>query len=341
MESKIIYSLSLFLENKLSEEQLSKVQEFLLSGDIGIVASKFLAILIFFILFADIVIGIFIVFFKISDLSLFLPLLIIPFVATYVFIKQEKRAAEIEKSAPDFLRQLSAMLKVGLSFENAMEDMSKYGEGPLYDETRRAIAEIKVGRNFDDAWMAMAQRLKSKELERILLALKRERKSSVMMAVMFLIISAVVASPFALGMVSVYSQFMQSFGKQTQLILAAPFAGQIYLVIHSVLVGLTISIIMYGNVKKGIKFSVPLALVSYGIFYLISNFAGAKLGDNMLDNKGQTSAEFILLIGGIIVIVLLTLMFYRNYITGLSGEIKGEEVSNFNNKLDSLSKYFT
>ncbi len=61
----------------------------------------------------------------------------------------------------------------------------------------------------------------------------------------------------------------------------------------------------------------------------------------MLDNKGQTSAEFILLIGGIIVVVLLTLMFYRNYITGLSGAIKGEEVSNFNNKLDSLSKYFT
>ena len=291
MESKIIYSLSLFLENKLSEEQLSKVQEFLLSGDIGIVASKFLAILIFFILFADIVIGIFIVFFKISDLSLFLPLLIIPFVATYVC--RNSWAAEIEKSAPDFLRQLSAMLKVGLSFENAMEDMSKYGEGPLYDETRRAIAEIKVGRNFDDAWMAMAQRLKSKELERIftiilgsrksgssianvifdvsnnlrdMLALKRERKSSVMMAVMFLIISAVIASPFALGMVSVYSQFMQSFGKQTQLILAAPFAGQIYLVIHSVLVGLIISIIMYGNVKKGIKFSVPLALVFLGYF---------------------------------------------------------------------------
>ena len=98
---------------------------------------------------------------------------------------------------------------------------------------------------------------------------------ALMMAVMFLIISAVIASPFALGMVSVYSQFMQSFGKQTQLILAAPFAGQIYLVIHSVLVGLIVSIIMYGNVKKGIKFSVPLALVSYGIFYLISNFAGA------------------------------------------------------------------
>ena len=299
MKSKIIHSLSLFLENNLSEKQLSKVQEFLLSGDIEIVASKFLAVLIFFILFADVVIGIFIVFLKISDLY---PFLTVPLFATYVFIKQEKRAAEIEKSAPDFLRQLSAMLKVGLSFENAMDDLSKYGEGPLYDETRRAIAEIKVGRNFDDAWMAMAQRLKSKELERIfaiilgsrksgssianvifdvsnnlrdMLALKRERKSSVMMAVMFLIISAVIASPFALGMVSVYSQFMQSFGKQTQLISVAPFAGQIYLVIHSVLVGLIVSIIMYGNVKKGIKFSIPLVLLSYGIFYLISNFAGA------------------------------------------------------------------
>ena len=61
----------------------------------------------------------------------------------------------------------------------------------------------------------------------------------------------------------------------------------------------------------------------------------------MLDNKGQTSAEFILLICGIIVIVLLTLVFYRNYLTDLSGEIKGEEVSNFNNELESLSKYFT
>ncbi|WP_299525094.1 type II secretion system F family protein [uncultured Methanobrevibacter sp.] len=302
MESKIIYLLSLFLENNLSEKQLSNIQEFLLSGGIEIVASKFLAILIFFILFVDIVIGIFIVILKIPDLSLFLPFLIIPILVTYVFIKQEKRAAEIEKSAPDFLRQLSAMLKVGLSFESAMEDLSKYGEGPLYDETRRAIAEISVGRNFDDAWMAMAQRLKSRELERIftiildgrksgssisnvifdvsnnlrdILALKRERKSSVMMAVMFLVISAVIASPFALGMVSVYSQFMQSFGKQTQLIMIAPFAGQIYLVIHSVLVGLIISIIMYGDVKKGIKFSIPLAFGAYLIFYLISNFAGA------------------------------------------------------------------
>ena len=55
----------------------------------------------------------------------------------------------------------------------------------------------------------------------------------------------------------------------------------------------------------------------------------------------RAGVDIFITIKWIIVIVLLTLMFYRNYITGLSGEIKGEEVSNFNNKLDSLSKYFT
>ena len=63
-----------------------------------------------------------------------LPLFIIPGLFTYVIVQQERRAQEIEKNAPDFLRQLSSMLQVGLSFENAMDDMSQYGEGQIYDE---------------------------------------------------------------------------------------------------------------------------------------------------------------------------------------------------------------
>ena len=196
------------------------------------------------------------------------------------------------------------MLQVGLSFENAMEDMAQYGQGPLYEEMRRTIIEIRMGRNFDEAWRAMSKRLKSKELERVfailldgrksgssisnvindvsddlrdLLALKRERKSAVMMSVMFLLISAIVATPFAIGMVSVYSSFMQSYGMESELILTAPIAGEIYLMIHSVLVGFIISIIMYGEIKKGIKFSLPLAAASWGIFYFISTFGGSLL----------------------------------------------------------------
>ena len=304
MKFKIIDNLTIFLDNNISEKHLSKLQEFLLSGAIFTDASKVLAILIIFLIISEVALTLTLMALNLPISVLILPFFVIPGLFTYVIVQQEKRAQEIERTAPDFLRQLSSMLQVGLSFENAMEDMSQYGEGPLYDEMRRTIIEIRMGRNFDDAWRAMSGRLKSKELERIfgiildgrksgssistvlsdvsddlrdLMALKRERKSAVMMSVMFLLISAVVATPFAIGMVSVYSGFMQSYGMESEIILTAPVAGEIYLIIHSILVAFIISIIMYGEVKKGIKFSLPLVVASFGIFYFISTFGGRLL----------------------------------------------------------------
>ena len=304
MKFKIIDKLTLTIDNIVPENYLSKLQEFLLSGVIFTDASRVLAILIIFILLCELVLLIAISMFGLPISVLILPFFIIPGLFTYIIVQQEKRAQEIEKTAPDFLRQLSSMLQVGLSFENAMEDMSQYGEGPLYDEMRRTIIEIRMGRNFDEAWVAMSKRLKSRELERVffiildgrksgssistvlsdisddlrdLMALKRERKSAVMMSVMFLLISAVIATPFAIGMVSVYSDFMQSYGMESEIIMTAPVAGEIYLIIHSLLAGFIISIIMYGEFKKGIKFSLPLVVASFGIFYIISTFGGSIL----------------------------------------------------------------
>ena len=304
MKFKIIDDLAILLDKILPEKQLSKLQEFLLSGAIFTDASKVLAMLIIFILVAEIVLALTLTLLNLPVSVLILPLFVIPCLFTYVIVQQERRAQEIEKTAPDFLRQLSSMLQVGLSFENAMEDMSQYGRGPLYDEMRRTIIEIQIGRNFDEAWISMSKRLKSKELERVfgiildgrksgssissilfdvsedlrdLLALKRERKSAVMMSVMFLIISAVIATPFAVGMVGVYSNFMQNYGMESGIVLTAPIAGELYLVIHSILVGFIISIIMYGEFKKGIKYSLPLAASSFGIFYVVSTFGGSLL----------------------------------------------------------------
>ena len=59
-----------------------------------------------------------------------------------------------------------------------------------------------------------------------------------------------------------------------------------------------------------------------------------------MDNKGQASAEFILLFGGIIVVVLLAIYMYNNYISDLSGEISSKEVNQFNSELTRLGKYF-
>lgn len=304
MKFKIVKDLALVVDNIVPDKYLSKLQEFLLSGAIFTDASQVLVLLIIFIGVSEIVLGISIAYAALPLSVLIVPFFIIPGLFTYVVVQQERRVQEIERTAPDFLRQLASMLQVGLSFENAMEDMSQYGQGPMYDEIRRTVIEIRMGRNFEEAWRAMGKRLKSRELERIfgiildgrksgssiskvlsdvsddlrdLMALKRERRSSVMMSVMFLLISAVIATPFSIGMVSVYSSFMQSYGMESEIILTAPIAGEMYLIIHSILVAFIIGIIMYGDVKKGMKYSLPLAVGSFGIFYFISTFGGTLL----------------------------------------------------------------
>ena len=59
-----------------------------------------------------------------------------------------------------------------------------------------------------------------------------------------------------------------------------------------------------------------------------------------MDDSGQTSAEFILLFGGIIVVVLLAICMYNSYMSDLSGEIASREVQEFNNQLSNIGRYF-
>lgn len=59
-----------------------------------------------------------------------------------------------------------------------------------------------------------------------------------------------------------------------------------------------------------------------------------------MDNNGQVSAEFILLFGAIIVVVLLAIHMYNSYMDDLTKEIASKEVMEFNNKLNALESYF-
>ena len=230
----LIIKLSNIIENKLNQSILMAFQEYLLKAGIFTIASQILAIILMFYI-------VFIILFSIVSIVLSFNVAIAIVLAIFIptisfililFLKIEKRASEIENSIPDFLRQLSSMLKVGLSLENALVDMSEHGKGPLYDELRRVVVEVRMGKSLDESFNNMAMRLDSKDLERsfkiilnahksggslsdiildvsddlrAMLVLKRERKASVMMSIMFLIIASTVAAPFALGMVGVYS----------------------------------------------------------------------------------------------------------------------------------------
>jgi archaeal flagellar protein FlaJ len=226
-------------------------------------------------------------------------------IVIWLFFMMERRVDAIEQGTPDFLRQISSLLRSGIGVETAMEDISKHGEGPLTDELKRAVIEIKIGSTFEDALLGMGERLKSKTLDRTfrmiiegrrvggsladvietvaedlraVLALQRERKANVMMSVMFLLISAVVAAPFALGMIMNYAAFTEAAGRTNPLAGAASISATGYIIIHSIIAGLLMGIVLYGSAKKGVKYALILTPAAYAIFYAMGIFGPLLFG---------------------------------------------------------------
>lgn len=303
----LISKLSNMIENKINESILISFQEHLLKAGIFTLASQVLAIILMVYLASVILFALVSIMLSFNLIFAIILAILIPTISFFLILvmKMEKRSSEIENSIPDFLRQLSSMLKVGLGLENALVDMSNHGKGPLYDELRRVVVEIRMGRSLDESFNNMALRLDSKDLERsfriilnahksggslsdiildvsddlrAMLVLKRERKASVMMSIMFLIIASTVAAPFALGMVGVYSSFMIELGKGGEICEVAPLAAEIYLIIHSILAGFLITLIMYGDLKRGLRYSIPITVSAFLVFYLINNFGAGFFG---------------------------------------------------------------
>ncbi|NYB51482.1 MAG: class III signal peptide-containing protein [Methanobacteriaceae archaeon] len=56
------------------------------------------------------------------------------------------------------------------------------------------------------------------------------------------------------------------------------------------------------------------------------------------DESAQTSAEYILIFGGIIVIVLVAIISYQNYVKGVGADItNGSEMSSLNSNLTQIN----
>lgn len=303
----LIIKLSIIFENKLNDSILLNFQEYLLKAGIFTLASQIMAIMLIIYLLFIVLFSLISIIFSFNMAFALILAISIPTI-TFVlllFMKIEKRAGEIERSIPDFLRQLSSMLRVGLSLENALVDLSNHGKGPLYEELRRVVIEIRMGKSFDESFNNMAIRLNSKDLGRsfkiilnahksggslsdiildlsddlrAMLILKRERKASVMMSIMFLILASIVAAPFALGMIGVYSSFMIELGKGSAICEVAPLAAEIYLIIHSICAGFLIALIMYGDLKKGLRYSIPITVSAFLVFYLINSFGASFFG---------------------------------------------------------------
>jgi archaeal flagellar protein FlaJ len=295
------------IDNIFPDKYLVRMQEILIRSGMYVKASDLLTLIFGAGILLGLIALIAFLILGVNPLIGFLLGLIAPgaLIFIWIFFMMERRVDSIEQGTPDFLRQIASLLRSGVGVETAMEDISKHGEGPLTDELKRAVIEIKIGSTFEDALLGMGERLKSKTLDRTfrmiiegrkvggsladvietvaedlraVLALQRERRANVMMSVMFLLIAAVIAAPFALGMAMTYSSFIESVGKTNPILGAANIASAGYIIIHSIIAGLLIGIVLYGSAKKGVKFSLALVPVAYGIFYVIKTFGPVFLG---------------------------------------------------------------
>ena len=228
MYEKLITYLSDFIKTTIKPEKLNKMQSALLQIDWYVKIEDLISMIIIMTIGIFFVTYIISLIFNITKFSLIFSLVPSIFIINYVIYKNEQRITKIEEELPDYLYQLSSLLKVGLGLETALNELSITNKGPLNNEIKRALVETKFGKPFNDALLSIGERnnidnlkytfqiiIKSKEtggnlaniLESIAadlndkIMLKKQRRASVMMSVMFLLISSIKATPFALGMI--------------------------------------------------------------------------------------------------------------------------------------------
>ena len=118
----LIQGISSEIESRLNEDILISFQEYLLRAGIFTVASNLLATVIFITILLVVLSVVLSVLFSFDMLIALILAIFTPIVVLIVFIliRSEKRLSYVEKSIPDFLRQLSSMLRVGMSLEKTL-----------------------------------------------------------------------------------------------------------------------------------------------------------------------------------------------------------------------------
>lgn len=84
-----------------------------------------------------------------------------------------RRQAQIGLELPGILDQLTISVEAGLGFDAALTRVSATGDGPLAEELRRLLAEIKVGISRTDAFRHLSERTDVPELKHFALVLKQ------------------------------------------------------------------------------------------------------------------------------------------------------------------------
>lgn len=295
MYNKIIDISTNFIKSIIPEDKRSQLQSKLFQINFYIKIEELLCYIIISTLSLTLLTLTICIILQINPILCILPLIGIPILCiNYLIYKSQKHKDAIEEQLPGYLNQIASLLRVGLGLESALTELSEQ-KGPLPQEIKRALTEIRFGKPFNKALLDIAQRNESENLKHTFeiiihsrnsganlanilemiasdlsdnLTLKKERKASVMMSVMFLLIASVIAIPFCFSMIGLYSTFIENAGRTNPLINIMPTASIGYIIIHSILVSILMAIVLYSNYKKSVKFMIIILPASLSIYFI-------------------------------------------------------------------------
>lgn len=292
--------LTKILERILPAKWVKHYELFIYSAGIEFLAIEYLLISILLsVIFGAVVLILFSPLYAIATLIT----VFIGMAFAYPYWRIAKRLEEMEKNLPDAFFYLASSLRAGISFSEAIEDLTTAKFGALTEEFKRVVGEIRKGRSTIEALRVMALRNRKapviyrslmiiiEALERgapmsdvlvyvandvrEILRIKQERKASTGMQMMFFIITSGFVGPAIIGTV----------GKLMGIMIQGEAAKQIptvlnillgFVIIQAVVSGLGIGVIREGKFSAGIKYGILLAimgaLVFQGIKYVNLSF---------------------------------------------------------------------
>jgi len=298
--ARLSSSMIALIEKLIPEKWLKRYEVFIYSANIGFLAAEFLLIslltALIFALFGYIVSG------GIAALAIFTAMF--PGMAfVYPYWRISKRMEEMEKMLPDAFFYLASSLRAGISFSEALEELTTAKFGALTEEFKKTVAEIKKGRSTVDALKAFAVRNRKspvlyrsmmiiiEALERgapmgdvlvsvgndvrEILRIKQERKASTGMQTMFFITTSGFIGPMILGiLVQVIGTVGSGSVKFPIDTINMILLG--FVVIQAIISGLGIGVIREGKYSAGVKYSLLLVLMGVAVFKgtLTLNFSG-------------------------------------------------------------------
>jgi tight adherence protein C len=81
-----------------------------------------------------------------------------------VAARARKWREEIQKALPGALELLAVSIEAGLAFDAAVAELTEHLEGPLVEELRLMLSEMRIGRSRQDALRSLADRVEAPEL---------------------------------------------------------------------------------------------------------------------------------------------------------------------------------